>query len=229
MTRIRGRVIEGIWQQVLCGNACAPSPLLLLDRDGVIVEEVNYLHRTQDVRLLDGVLAAIEAARHAGWRIAIVTNQAGIARGYFGWDEFEAVNEYILDRLEAVGAGVDCVLAAPHHPEGKGEYAVPNHPMRKPNPGMLQLAARLLGGDLRRSLMVGDNLTDLQAANAAGLSHAVLVRTGHGERHVAAARGLAGIGFEIHVVADVGAQEVIGLIKGNEGVIHESSGISAPY
>ena len=87
-------------------------PCLFLDRDGVIVEEVNYLHRPEDIRFIPGVLAAIARVNQSGIPIVMVTNQAGIGRGYFGWDEFHALQAFILREAEAEGEAAAAVMKA---------------------------------------------------------------------------------------------------------------------
>ncbi|MBI1209614.1 MAG: HAD-IIIA family hydrolase [Azospirillum sp.] len=195
---------DNIWFEI--GPAAArlgqPRPALLLDRDGVIVEEVNYLHRVEDVRLLDGAAALIALANRQGVPVVVVTNQAGIARGYFDWAELIAVQDRIGACLAACGAAVDLTIACPHHPEGKSPFAHPDHPMRKPNPGMIDAAASLLNLDLRRSLLIGDTVSDLCAGLAAGVGAVAHVLTGHGRRERAAALRL-NAGGRIHYLNDL--------------------------
>ncbi|RUY85510.1 HAD-IIIA family hydrolase, partial [Mesorhizobium sp. M7A.F.Ca.CA.003.01.2.1] len=107
--------------------------------------------------------------------VIVVTNQSGIARGYFGWSDFAAVNGRVLELLRADNAFVDMVLACAYHEAGSGPLAAADHPMRKPNPGMLLEAASRLGLDLRRSLIVGDKEADMEAGQRAGLSQGWLV------------------------------------------------------
>lgn len=184
---------EGVW--------CAASgdlawtrgrAALFLDRDGVIVEEVDYLHRVEDLVLLPGAAELIAQANCRGIPVAMVTNQAGIGRGYFGWDAFHTVQAELYRRLESAGARVDLTLACPHYPE---------HPDRKPNPGMFQKAARIAGLDLARSWAVGDKASDLEAARAAGLAGGVLLLTGHGPQHQARAAGIGTPAFRVLIQA----------------------------
>jgi len=170
---------EGVWCQTLPG-ARSGGPALFLDRDGVVVEDVGYLSRVEEVALIPGAAEAIAAVNTRGRPAVMVTNQAGIARGYYGWREFAAVQEVILDALAKAGARLDAVYACAHHPAGMPPYAHPNHPARKPNPGMLLRAARALDLDLGRSWLIGDKAIDLKAARAAGLAGAIHVLTGHG-------------------------------------------------
>ena len=105
----------------------------------------------------------------------MVTNQSGIARGYFGWSVFAAVNGRVLDLLRDQGVFVDMVLACAYHEAGVRPLAVSDHPMRKPNPGMLIEAGKRLDLDLQCSLIVGDRLGDMQAGRRAGLALGWLV------------------------------------------------------
>ncbi len=155
------------------------KPAVFLDRDGTLNEEVGYLSRPEELRLLPGAAAAVARLNARGIPVVVVTNQSGIGRGYYGWPEFEAVMARMAELLAAEGARVDAAYAAPHHEAGQGEYAVADHPERKPNPGMLQRAAEELGLDLARSWMVGDKAIDVEAGRRAGC-RACLVRTGYG-------------------------------------------------
>jgi D-glycero-D-manno-heptose 1,7-bisphosphate phosphatase len=157
-------------------------PCLFLDRDGVIVEEVNYLHRVEDILFIPGVAEAIARANQASIPVIMVTNQAGIGRGFFGWEDFHAVQQVIFQHCKAHGAHVDMVLACAYHAEGTGVYKAADHSWRKPRPGMLLEAARVMEVDLARSFIIGDCLSDLEAGHAAGLMNGSLVLTGHGER-----------------------------------------------
>ncbi len=187
---------DDIWCQVFAERRGEPSrPALFLDRDGVIVEEVLYLHRVEDVALLPGAAEAIAAANRRGWLVVVATNQAGIAHGYYGWKEFEAVQEAILTDLGRLGARLDAVLACPHHPA---------HPARKPQAGMLLRAAEALSIDLAHSWMVGDKSSDLLAGREAGLRGGVLVMTGHGPAHREAATALRTPEFEVRLANAIG-------------------------
>ncbi len=191
---------EGIWVQVLKGyDGRDRRPALFLDRDGVVNEEVSYLHRREDVALIPGVAGVISAANRLALPVVLVTNQAGIAHGILGWREFGAVQGRILGELEAAGAFVDGVFACPHHPAGKPPYRHPDHPARKPNPGMLLRAAGMLAIDLAASWIVGDRASDLAAGRNAGLAGGIHVATGYGgeEEHRRGAMALAEDGFAV--------------------------------
>lgn len=172
----------GLFAQRLTDMDARGKPCLFLDRDGVLVEETNYLHRTDDVVLIAGVADAIARANTLAIPVVIVTNQAGIGRGYYSWAQFIEVQAFILERCREHGAHYDMVLACAYHAEGVPPYDRAAHPWRKPNCGMLREAALTLGVDLSRSHIVGDTLSDLGAGASAGLSGGTLVATGHGER-----------------------------------------------
>jgi len=195
---------DNVWLQVLQPAPDRARPMLFLDRDGVIVKEVDYLHRVADVQFHSPVVDTIRAARAAGWGVVIITNQAGIGRGRYGWADFAAVNTHILNWLDAQGAQVDAVLATPHHPDGKAPFQHPNHPMRKPNPGMILAAAAALRGLSRQSVIVGDKSCDLEAGRSAHLPQGFHVLTGHGQDHRQRSEALNNDQFRVTVVPDVG-------------------------
>lgn len=157
---------------------------VFLDRDGVINEEVEYLHEPDRVVLVAGAAAAIAALGAAGLAVVVTTNQSGIARGKYTEAELDAVTARIAELLAASGARLDATYFCPHHPEaGVGAYRRACR-CRKPGPGMLEQAAAELGLDLARSALIGDKASDLEAARAAGCA-AILVRTGYGAREEA--------------------------------------------
>jgi D-glycero-D-manno-heptose 1,7-bisphosphate phosphatase len=154
-------------------------PGVFLDRDGTVCEEVGYVNHLSRCRLLPRSAEAIHLLNEAGRRIAIVTNQAGVARGYFKEDMILAVHERVHALLAERGARVDGIYYCPHHPTaGEPPYRCACD-CRKPLPGLVLRAARELGIDLARSYMVGDSARDVQAAQAAGVTP-VLVLTGYG-------------------------------------------------
>lgn len=173
---------EGVWCEVLRSPVgVARRPALFLDRDGVIVKEANYLSRPEDAHLVPGAAAIVAAANRRGVPAILVTNQSGIGRGYYGWDSFAAVQRTILALLADANAVIDAVYACPHHADGVDPYRHPDHPARKPNPGMMTRAGRDLRLDLARSWVVGDRANDLDAAKRAGMAGGVHVLTGHGQ------------------------------------------------
>ncbi len=183
--------IDGLWRDVRCPpGALNGRPALFLDRDGVIVEEVNYLHRREDVLLVDGIADLINRAKASGVAVIVVTNQAGIGRGLYGWADLAAVQEEISARLGPQGAAFDAVFACPFHAEAQPPYRHHDHPARKPNPGMLFMAAELLGIDLGSSWIVGDRATDMMAARHAGLAGGLLLGSGYAADEAATALAL---------------------------------------
>ena len=173
------------------------APALFLDRDGVIVEEVVHLHEVEKVCLIAGAAAVIAEANRRRLHVVVVSNQSGVGRGHFGWEAFREVQEKILAELAAAGAHVDAVLACPHHHAVRPPYRHPDHPDRKPNPGMLSKAAAMLEIELEASWIVGDRAGDLEAGRRAGLAGGLHVLTGYGRRERSRARALAAADFRI--------------------------------
>lgn len=171
---------EGVWRE-LFPRAPRGGPALFLDRDGVVIEDPGYLCRAEDMELIAGASEIIRSANSSGVPVVVVTNQGGVGRGYYGWREFAAVQEALQAMLNERGARFDAVYACAHHPEAAGTFAHPNHPDRKPNPGMLLRAAADLSLDMSRSWLVGDHRSDIEAAKNAGLAGAIHVLTGHGQ------------------------------------------------
>lgn len=206
----RDYVVDGIglWCQRLTTRMSAGCPALFCDRDGVIVEEVNYLGNPKDVRLISTAASVIRAANRLGVSVVIVTNQSGIGRGYYGWRDFCNVQDRISQELAKVNATIDLVLACAYHREARGEFRLDDHKWRKPNPGMMLEAERLLKVNLTKSLIVGDRLSDLQAGSAAGIGRGLLVRTGYGAEE---ARRLPHVGLtsmQVDLADDISGAEL---------------------
>ncbi len=208
-----GRPIDadGLWCEVRAG-ARRGGPALFLDRDGVVVEETGYLCRVEDVVMATGAAALIATANRLNVPVVLVTNQAGVGRGYYSWDDFAAVQNAISSRLEALGARFDAVYACPHHPAGKGAFLHRDHPARKPNPGMILRAATDLDLDLRKSWLVGDKAIDVEAAKRAGLAGALLVMTGYGESECPQSAALATTDFEVRFGQSIAEAEALPIL-----------------
>lgn len=142
-----------------------------LDRDGVLIEDVGYPHRDDQLHLMPGAAEAVRRLNDAGYVVVIVTNQSGVARGYFTEERMHAFNALLVDRLAQAGARIDAVYACPFHSEGSvARYLHPDHPDRKPKPGMLLRAIADHGLDPASSLMIGDQPSDMEAARRAGVA-----------------------------------------------------------
>lgn len=152
---------------------------VFLDRDGTINVEKDYLYRPNDFAFISGAPQAIARLKQAGYKVIVVTNQSGVARGYFTENEVHLLHDYIQRELARFDCAIDAFYLCPHHPEhGQGSYKV-DCSCRKGQPGMLLQAASDHGIDLSRSFMVGDKRADVEAGRAAGC-RAILVRTGYG-------------------------------------------------
>lgn len=144
-------------------------PALFLDRDGVINVDHAYVCKPEHFEFVDGIFDLCRAAGQLGYLIFVVTNQAGIGRGYYTEQDFLELTGWMCETFKARGAAIDKVYFCPSHPEyGIGQYKV-DSPFRKPGPGMLLQAAEEFGVDLAGSVLVGDKETDIQAGIAAGV------------------------------------------------------------
>jgi D-glycero-D-manno-heptose 1,7-bisphosphate phosphatase len=154
------------------------QPAIFLDRDGTLMEEAGYCADPRKVRVFDGVPAALEELRLAGYRLILVTNQSGIGRGYFTVEDYRAVQAEFERQI--LPAYLDAVYFCPDAPDAPSKR-------RKPAPGMLLEAAQEHGIDLPRSWMVGDKASDIACGLAAGC-RTLLVLTGYGSAQVGVAK-----------------------------------------
>ena len=150
---------------------------LILDRDGVINEEVGYLVRPEDVRFTTGLHSLCRSAQRLGYKLVVVTNQSGIARGYYTEEDYQTLMAWMRAELAREGITLDAVYHSPDHPDYP-EKRKRDEDWRKPGPGMLLAAARDLGLELAASVFVGDQCTDVAAGNAAGVRKMFLVSGG---------------------------------------------------
>jgi D-glycero-D-manno-heptose 1,7-bisphosphate phosphatase len=150
---------------------------LLLDRDGVINREISYLYRIQDFEFLPGVIGACRRFQDAGYLLIIITNQAGIARGYYSETDFHVLNDWMIDQFKKSGVWLARVLYSPFHPDGLGQYRRDSF-CRKPNPGLILQAQKEYDLDLPLSILVGDKESDIEAGLAAKVGKCILVRSG---------------------------------------------------
>jgi D-glycero-D-manno-heptose 1,7-bisphosphate phosphatase len=152
---------------------------VFLDRDGTIIEEVGYLDRAERVEFYPWTIDAIRAFNRAGLVVVMISNQSGVARGFFTEAVVDLVHAHMAAMLAEGGARIDAYYYCPHHPDGKvAEYARPCD-CRKPGRGLVDRAVRELDIDPARSFVVGDRWLDVALARAIGAS-GVLVRTGYG-------------------------------------------------
>ena len=145
---------------------------MFLDRDGVINEEVGYLHKIKDFKFINGVMDSCNYFLSLGYQIIVVTNQSGIGRGLYKEEDFHIVNEWMLDNFRQEGIRILDVFFCPHGPDD-------NCHCRKPKPGLFINAKEKYDIDMKKSWMIGDKEADIEAANNAGISQTILVRSGH--------------------------------------------------
>jgi D-glycero-D-manno-heptose 1,7-bisphosphate phosphatase len=157
---------------------------VFLDRDGTIVPDPGFLHDPGAVQLLAGAAGAIRRLNDAGWAVVTISNQSGIARGLYPEADYHAVQRRLDELLAAHGARIDASFFCPHHPEVTGPCDC-----RKPGTRLFEDARRALGLDFARSWFVGDRPSDVAPARVLG-GKGILVLTGHGATHRAAAHAL---------------------------------------
>jgi len=145
---------------------------IFLDRDGVINKEKNYLYKKEDFEFIDGVFDACRYFKKNNYQLIVVTNQSGIARGYYREEDFHRLTKWMLKQFKCQDIEILDVFFCPHGPESTCNC-------RKPKPGMLLRAKEKYKIDMKNSWMIGDKEADIGAANAAGIENTILVRTGH--------------------------------------------------
>ncbi len=145
---------------------------IFLDRDGVINKEINYLHKIDDFEFLDGVFETCQYLISLNYKIIIITNQSGIARGYYTVNDFQIITNWMTAQFKKNDINILDVFHCPHLPNS-------NCNCRKPRPGMLLVAKSKYNIDMQNSWLVGDKEADVIAANRAGIDNTILVRSGH--------------------------------------------------
>ncbi len=152
---------------------------VFLDRDGTINEEVDFLSSSNELHLIDGAARAIHEANRMGFKVIVITNQSGIARGFLTEEQLLKMHDNLAELLNKLGAHIDAIYYCPHHPElGEPPYRTLCD-CRKPNTGMLQQGVKQFHINLAKSFVIGDRMIDVQTAHAAGAT-SVLVLTGYG-------------------------------------------------
>ncbi len=173
-----------------CQNQIISSPSLFpgrggifFDRDGTIIQEKNYLHQTKDLELLDGVISGLQKLKTLRMPFYLITNQAGIAHGFFTEEQLRLVQIFLANKLRESKIEFRAVFYCPHHPEAEVLKYRSNCFSRKPKPGLLYQAARFDNLNLKHSYIIGDKLSDLEAGRRAGTKR-ILVLTGYGPLEV---------------------------------------------
>ncbi|WP_146959351.1 D-glycero-alpha-D-manno-heptose-1,7-bisphosphate 7-phosphatase [Leptotrichia wadei] len=174
------------------------NKFVLLDRDGVINVEKSYLHKIEDFEYEKNVVEGLLKLRDLGYRFAIITNQAGIARGYYTEEDYLKLQSFIEDDLFKKGIKIEKSYFCPHHPNVSGKYGIECN-CRKPNTGNFELAIKEFNIDVKNSFMIGDKITDLIPAKKLGIMP-VLVKTGYGLKSL---EELGGTGLDPMVVDDI--------------------------
>lgn len=142
---------------------------VFFDRDGVLNVDVSYLYKIEDLRWIDGAREALAYLNEQGYKIFVVTNQSGIARGYYTIEEMNKLHEHMQAEIAAYGGKIEKIYFCPHHKEGKlPEFAI-DCDCRKPKPGMLLQAFAEYELDKEQSFLIGDSFRDVEAAEAAGI------------------------------------------------------------
>jgi D-glycero-D-manno-heptose 1,7-bisphosphate phosphatase len=145
---------------------------IFLDRDGVINKEVEYLFRIADFEFIEGVFDTCLYFQQLDYKIIIISNQSGIARGYYNENDYQKLTEWMLGQFNDKGINILDIFYCPHSPESTCNC-------RKPKPGMLIEAKNKYNISMKDSWMIGDKETDIEAANLAGITNTILVRSGH--------------------------------------------------
>ena len=146
--------------------------VIFLDRDGVIHQEVGYLYKSKDFKFIDGIFEACKYFQSLGYKLIVVTNQSGIARGYYQEEDFHILTKWMLVQFDNQDIDILDVFFCPHGPNSTCKC-------RKPQPGMLLEARDKYGINMEKSWLIGDKEVDIDAANVAGVDNTVLVRSGH--------------------------------------------------
>ena len=145
---------------------------IFLDRDGVINHEVNYLHKISEFKFINGIFESCLNFQELGYQIIIVTNQSGIARGYYKESDYEKLTQWMLGQFNKHNVNILNVFHCPHGPESSCDC-------RKPKPGMFLKAKNQYDIDMGKSWMIGDSEVDISAAASCGIENTILVKSGH--------------------------------------------------
>ena len=167
---------------IMIGVLMEENKFILFDRDGVINIEKSYLYKIEDFEYETGLIEGLKKLKKLGYRFLIITNQAGIAKGYYTEEDYLKLEKFIMDDLKNKGIEIEKTYYCPHHPEGKGIYHKECE-CRKPNIGNFLKAINEFFIDVEKSFMVGDRITDLIPAEKLGFK-TVMVKTGYGMENI---------------------------------------------
>ncbi|OKY26228.1 MULTISPECIES: D-glycero-beta-D-manno-heptose 1,7-bisphosphate 7-phosphatase [Thalassotalea] len=157
---------------------------LFLDRDGIINVDHGYVYQQQDFEFTEGIFELCQHASKLGYLLIVITNQSGIARGKYTEADFLTLTQWMKDQFEQRECRITDVMYCPHHPtKGKGEY-LKDCQCRKPEPGMILQAAKIHHVDLNKSVFIGDKVSDMQAAESAGVVNRILVASQYNDRQL---------------------------------------------
>ena len=165
--------------QITYSNKTAKTQAaIFLDRDGVINHDYEYVHKAENFVFINDVFDCCKQFIKQGYIIVIITNQSGIARGYYSEEDFNLLNQWMLEQFKLNHIDITATYFCPHHSiKGVGNYKT-DCECRKPKPGMIQQAAQEHHINLAQSILIGDNLSDIKAGKAAGIGKNFLVQTG---------------------------------------------------
>ena len=151
------------------------ASILFLDRDGVINVNYGYVHKQKNFDFIEGIFDLVRLAKSNDFLVFVITNQSGIARGYYSIEDFNVLSAWMMMQFVNHGAAIDKIYFSPYHPkEGKGEFLKDDF-SRKPNPGMILDACTDYDIDLAQSILVGDKMTDIEAGQRAGVGRNILL------------------------------------------------------
>ncbi|MGB2741314.1 MAG: D-glycero-beta-D-manno-heptose 1,7-bisphosphate 7-phosphatase [Cognaticolwellia sp.] len=148
---------------------------LFLDRDGIINIDHGYVHKIENFEFVDGIFELCQLAISKGYQIFVITNQAGIARGYYDKQTFEALSQWMVSKFKEQNVSIEKVYYCPHHPDKGVNEFVMSCDCRKPEPGMIMQAQQEYSIALADSIFIGDKISDMQAASNAGIQTRILV------------------------------------------------------
>ncbi|MDA9353025.1 HAD family hydrolase [Gammaproteobacteria bacterium] len=151
---------------------------LFLDRDGVINHNLGYVYKKDDFKFIDGIFELVKAAKIKKYLVIVVTNQAGIGRGFYNENDFFVLMEWVKIKFKHNDSSIDDIFFCPFHPtHGLGSYKKDSH-LRKPNPGMIIEAQKKHNLNLSKSIMIGDNISDMEASKSSGIGTSILFSEG---------------------------------------------------